>query len=190
MAGAAPTVVVGLDVADLTEAERRLEVLKLRRTRPDAHGAAPARAGPAPNLRVSHRRASTGRTRQDSDPARRGPGREPLPLRTTSGSSVYRPVGSITGAGGSARVRSVLSPPVPDVAVSSDAPRGPGDQHGHLARLSSRPDRHARRPRTATRHGLGLALNLVPPRPAERLAPPPASRTSGDTHDRALDDSR
>jgi hypothetical protein len=31
MAGAAPTVVVGLDVADLSEAQRRLEVLKLRR---------------------------------------------------------------------------------------------------------------------------------------------------------------
>ena len=29
--GAAPTVVVGLDVADLSEAQRRLEVLKLRR---------------------------------------------------------------------------------------------------------------------------------------------------------------
>jgi hypothetical protein len=42
--GAAPTVVVGLDVADLIEAERRLEVLKLRRTRPDAHGAARRRA--------------------------------------------------------------------------------------------------------------------------------------------------
>jgi hypothetical protein len=44
-------------------------------TGPQADGAAPARAGPATNLRVSsHRRATTERTRQDPDPARRGPG--------------------------------------------------------------------------------------------------------------------
>ena len=42
-------------------------------TRPEAHRATPARAGAAPNLRVSpYRRASAGRTRQDADPARRG----------------------------------------------------------------------------------------------------------------------
>jgi hypothetical protein len=42
-------------------------------TRPEAHGAAPARADPATNLQVSpHRRAPAGRTRQDPDPARRG----------------------------------------------------------------------------------------------------------------------
>ena len=51
--GAAPTVVVSLDVADLTEPELRQEVLKLRRRVREAHGAAPARAGPATNLRVS-----------------------------------------------------------------------------------------------------------------------------------------
>src|ERR1700681_4900908 len=44
-------------------------------TRPEAHGAAPTRAGPVTNVRVSpHRRASAGRTRQDTDPARRGSG--------------------------------------------------------------------------------------------------------------------
>ena len=44
-------------------------------TRPEARGAAPARAGPATDIRVSpHRRAPAGRTRQDTDPARRGSG--------------------------------------------------------------------------------------------------------------------
>src|ERR1700720_4488851 len=41
-------------------------------TRPEAHGAAPTRAGPVTNVRVSpHRSASAGRTRQDRDPASR-----------------------------------------------------------------------------------------------------------------------
>jgi hypothetical protein len=56
---AAPTVVVCLDVVDLTEPELRQEVLAAV-TRPEALGAAPARAGPATSLRVSsHRRAPT-----------------------------------------------------------------------------------------------------------------------------------
>ena len=59
--GGAPTVVVCLDVVDLTEPELRQEVLKLPATRPEALGAAPARAGLATNLRVSsHRRPPTG----------------------------------------------------------------------------------------------------------------------------------
>ena len=84
-------------------------------TRPEAHGAAPARAGPAPNLRVSpHRSASAGRTRQDADPARRGSGpRVSSRCERSCGSSVCRPVGSMPGAGGSARVRSTISRPVP-----------------------------------------------------------------------------
>jgi hypothetical protein len=45
------------------------------------------------------------------------------------------------------------------VTVSTDVPRDPGDpRHGHLARLSARPDRHPRRPCPAARHGLGLTL--------------------------------
>ena len=43
--GAAPTVVVCLDVADLTEPELRLEGPEAAVTRPEAQGAAPARAG-------------------------------------------------------------------------------------------------------------------------------------------------
>src|SRR5438093_7804358 len=50
-------------------------------TRPEALGAAPARAGLATNLRVSsHRRAPTGRTRQNADPARRGSGPRVSPI--------------------------------------------------------------------------------------------------------------
>ena len=56
-------------------------------TRPQAHGAAPARAGRVTNLRVSpHRSASAGRTRQDADPARRGSGPRVPPV--TSGPAV------------------------------------------------------------------------------------------------------
>ena len=47
--------------------------------------------------------------------------------------------------------------------------------------MPSRPDRHARRPRPAARQGLGLALHLVPPRPAKRLAPHPAPGAPGET---------
>jgi putative transposase len=42
----------------------------------------------------------------------------------------------------------------------------------------------------AARHGLGLTLNLVPPRPAARLAPPAPPRTSRETQDRASHDTR
>jgi hypothetical protein len=66
------------------------------------------------------------------------------------GSCGCRRVGSMPGDGRSTRVRLTISRPVPAHPVSADAPRGPGDQgHGHLARLSARPDRHARRPRLA-----------------------------------------
>ena len=156
-------------------------------TRPQAHGAAPARAGRATNLRVSpHRSASAGRTRQDADPARRGSGPRVPPV--ASGPAVPACIAQSVPrlAPAAARVcarRSVLLSP--HLAVSTDAPRGPGDRgDGHFARVSSRPDRQARRPRATTRQGLGLALNLVPPRPAARLAPPPAPRASGETQDR------
>jgi hypothetical protein len=111
---AAPTVVVCLDVADLTEPELRQEVLKLRRRvqkltallrlalallrtsgfrltgerLPD--GRAKMRI-----LRAVDRAASTSRCER------------------SCGSYVCRPVGSMLGAGGRARVRSMISPPVP-----------------------------------------------------------------------------
>jgi hypothetical protein len=48
--GTTPTVVIGLDVVDLTEPELRREILKLRRR--VQHGAAPPRAGSATNLQI------------------------------------------------------------------------------------------------------------------------------------------
>src|SRR6266849_7497798 len=127
-------------------------------------------AGPATNFPVSpHRRAPAGRTRQDQDPARRGSGPSvcagagPLAVPASVAESV--PCLAPAAAGVCARRSVVLSP---HITVSTDTPRGPGDAgYGHLARLSARPDRHARGPRPAARHGLGLALHLVPPRPAE-----------------------
>src|SRR6202163_3818052 len=51
-------------------------------TGPEAHGATPARAGRATNLRVSpHSRALAGRTRQDPDPVRVDRARAFVPLR-------------------------------------------------------------------------------------------------------------
>jgi hypothetical protein len=84
-------------------------------TRPEAHGAAPARAEPATNVRVSpYRSASARRMRQDPDPAPRGSW-----LASTSrcerscGSYACRPVGSMPDLGASTRARSMISPPVP-----------------------------------------------------------------------------
>src|SRR4029453_6052753 len=77
---AAPRGVVSLGM-DLTEPELRQEVLKLGRRVQEAFGAAPGRGGRAANLRVSsHRRAPTGRTRQDADPARGGSGPRVSPI--------------------------------------------------------------------------------------------------------------
>ena len=191
--GAAPTVVVGLDVADLTEPELRQEVLKLRRrvqklTALLRLALALLRTS---GFRLTGARLPDGRAKmrilRAVDRAR-----EYLPLRAVLRflRCVAESVPCLAPA--AARVcarRSVLLSP--HIAVSTDAHRGPGDRgHGHLARLSSRPDRHARRPRPAARHGLGLALHLVPPRPAARLAPPPAPRASGETQDRASHDAR
>src|SRR2546425_5812324 len=59
------------------------------------------------------------------------------------------------------------------VAPSTDPIRSSGDRgHGDRARVPSRPDRHARRPCAAGRQGLGLPLDLVPPRAEVRLASP------------------
>src|SRR5262249_7630651 len=140
---------------------------------PEALGAAPARLGLAPNLRVSsHRRALTRRTHQDADPARRGSGPRASPHRDRScGSSVCRQVGSMPGTGG------------PNVCSLDDRSSCPRTSPSRLTPLEVRaiedmvtsPDyRHARPARSprcpATRQGLGLTLNLVPARPAKRLA--------------------
>jgi hypothetical protein len=94
------------------------------------------------------RSASAGRTRQAADPARRGSGPRVPPV--ASGPSVPAPVtGSVpcvAPADGVCAQRSVVLSP--HITVSTHAPRDPGDRgHGHLARISPRPDRHAGRPR-------------------------------------------
>jgi len=78
-------------------------------TRPEAHGAAPIRTGPAPNLRVSsHRSASARRTREGAF-LRAVASR----CERSCGSCVSRPLGSMPGAGDSLRVRSRISALVP-----------------------------------------------------------------------------
>ena len=78
---ATPTVVVSLEVADLTEPELRQEILKLRR-RVEKLAALLRLA-----LALLHasgfsalRRAAAGRTRQAADPARRGSGARMYPV--------------------------------------------------------------------------------------------------------------
>src|SRR5262249_51859259 len=75
-----------------------------------------------------------------------------------------------------ARRSVVLSP---DLTASIDAIRGQGDPgHGHVARVPSRPDRHARTARAAGRHRVSVAVDRVPPRPEVRLATSTAPRAS------------
>jgi transposase InsO family protein len=86
------------------------------------------------------------------------------------------------GDGGSTRLRLTIGRPVRTRRPSTDPTRGPDDQgHGDRARVPARPDRHARRPCAAARQGLGLALDVVPPRSEVRLAPPSAARVSNET---------
>jgi hypothetical protein len=135
--------VVCLGVADLTEPERRQEGLKLRRRGHKLTALlrlvlALLRTS---GFRLTGARLPDGRAKMRILRAWIGPASTSRCERSC-GSCVYHPVGSTPGAGGSARVRSTISPPVPHLAVSTDVPRGAGDRgDGHLARLSSRPDR-------------------------------------------------
>ena len=182
--GAAATVVVSLEGADLTEPELRQEIPDAAATRREARGAPPVGAGPLAHLRVQAlRSASAGGTSQAADPARRGSGARVYPV--ASGPPVHACIAeSVSGlAPTAARLcarRSVVLSSL--VTASTDALRGPGDRgHGHLARVPTRPDRHARRPRAAARHRVGVAFDLVPTRTDIRLATPPAARASGET---------
>ena len=111
--GAARADVVCLDVADLTEPELRQEVLKLRRR---VHKlTALLRLALAllrtSGFRLTGERLPNGRAKTQILRRRSGP-RVP-PVASGSGSSGCRPVGSMRGAGGRARVRSMINPPVP-----------------------------------------------------------------------------
>jgi hypothetical protein len=154
--GETPTVVVCLDVTELTEPELRQEVVKLRRRVRKLMAL----------LRLVRALRQTSGFRLSV--ARLPDGRDKLRiLRAVDRAPRTRPVASAPAVPAclaesvsclgpeAARVcarRSVfLSAHIP---VSTDAPRGRGDQGpGHLARISSRPDRH----RAAARQGPGLA---------------------------------
>jgi len=117
---------VCLYVADLTEPESSQEVLrswgrvrKVRLPQLGLFATEPPGFGP-------HRKRVCRRTRQDSilRAVDRAPRIPPRCMRSC-GPCVCSKVGSMPGAGGSARVRSTISPPVRTSTVSTDAARGP-----------------------------------------------------------------
>jgi putative transposase len=190
--GASPTLVVGLDVVDLSEPELRQEVVKLRRrvrklTALLRLALALLRTS---GFRLTGARLPDGRTKtrilRAVDRAR-----EYLPLR-----AVLRFLRVSPSRFHAWRQRqracalddqsccprtspSRLTPP--EVRAIEDMVTSPDYRHVPTGTLAVRP---------AARHGLGLTLNLVPPRPSARLAPPAAPRPSGETQDRAAHDAR
>jgi hypothetical protein len=111
--GAAPTVVVCLDVADLTEPELRQEVLKLRRRVQKLTAllrltlALLRTSGFASQVRVCRMNAPSG----ESCAPWTGP-TSTSRCERSCGSCESRRVGSIPGTGGRAPVRSTINPPV------------------------------------------------------------------------------
>jgi hypothetical protein len=112
--GAAPTVVVCLDVVGLTEPELRQEVLKLRRRVQKI--SALLRLAMA-LLRTSRFVSPESAPRTDAPKLGScAPWIAPASIshcERSCGSCVCRPVGFMPGAGGRARVRLMISPPVP-----------------------------------------------------------------------------
>ena len=111
---AAPTVVVCLDVADLTEPELRQEVLKLRRRVQKLTALlrlvlALLRTS---GFRLTEERLPDGRDKMRILRPWIGPERL-CGCGPSCGSCACRRVGSMPGAGGSRRVRSTISRPVP-----------------------------------------------------------------------------
>ena len=181
--GAAPTVVVSLEVADLTEPELRQEILKLRRRVEKL--AALLRLALAllhtSGFTLSGERLPDGHAKlrilRAVDRARAC-----IPLRailrflrlSPSRFQAWRRRQAACALDDQSscprtsphRLTRAEVQAIEDMVTSPDVP--------------SRPDRHARRPRAAARHGLRLALDLVPPRPEVRLATPPAPRASGE----------
>jgi hypothetical protein len=109
---AAPTVVVCLDVVDLSEPELRQEVLKLGRGVQKLAALLALALLRTSGFSLTGERLPDGRAKgrilRAVDRAR-----EYLPLKRSCGSCGCRRLGSRPGAGGRARVRSTISPPVP-----------------------------------------------------------------------------
>ena len=175
--GGAPTVVVCLDVVDLTEPELRQEVLKLRR-RVQSYRRCSGSRWPC----YEHPGFVSQESAYRTDAPRRGscaPWIGPASISPLPSVLQFLCVSPRRFNAWRRRQRACALDDQSSCPRTSPTRLTPaevrGDRgDGHIARLSSRPDRHTRRPRPATRQGLGLALHLVPPRPAERLAPPPA----------------
>jgi len=182
--GAAPTVVVGLEVANLTAEELRQEILTLRR--PIDKLAALLRLAVAllhaSGFSLSGERLPDGQAKLGNLRAVER-ARTSIPLR-----AVLRFLGvspSRFQAWGRRQTACALDdqPVLPaHLAAATDACRDPGHRgHGHLARLPARPDRHARRLGAAARYRDRVAVDLVPPRPAVRVATPSSPGASSET---------
>ena len=191
--GMAPTAAVCLDVAELTEPELRQEVLQLRRR--VQHLTALLRLALAllrtsgfrlTGERLPERHAKFGILRAADQP------REYLPLRAVlrflrmspSRFHAWRRRQRVCALDDQSscprtspsRLTRTEVRAIEDMVTSPDYRHVPT---GTLAVLAQR-----------RRQGLGFAFNLVPPRPAAWLAPPPASCASGETQDRASHDAR
>jgi hypothetical protein len=112
--GAAPAVVIGLDVADLTEPELRQEVLNLRRRvrKLRALLAWSWLCSEPPGFASQEPVCRTDAPRGGSCARWIGPASTSRCNRSC-GSYTCRRVGSMPGTGGKARVRSMISSPVP-----------------------------------------------------------------------------
>ena len=171
---AAPRVVVGLEAAALTEPELRQEILKLQR-RVDKLAALLRLA-----LALLHAsgfslsRASAGGRRQAADPPRGGSGAgvSPVARGPAVPASVTESVSGLAPTADRMHARRPVVLPS-HLTASTETLRGPVDRsHGHLARVSARPDRHARRPRAAAWSRVRVAVDLVPSRAEVQLATP------------------
>jgi len=189
--GAAPTVVVSLEVADLTEPELRLEILKLRRRVEKL--AALLRLALAllqtSGFRLSGARLPDGQAKlrilRAVDRAR-----ECIPLRAVLRCLRMSP--SRFEAWRRRQTACALDdqsscPRTSPQRLTPSEVQAIGDMVTS-PRVPSRPDRHARRPRAAARHRVGVGFDLVPPRTEVRLATPPAPHASGEAEGGAAHD--
>ncbi len=190
---AAPTVVMSLEVADLTEPELRQEILRLRRRVQKL--AALLRLALA-LLQTSGVRRSDARLPDGEDKLRIlravDQARACVPLRAVLRFLHMSPnrFQAWRRRQSACALEDQSSYPrtsphrltLAEVQAIGDMVTSP--------RYPSRPDRHARRPRAAARHRVSVAVDLVSSRPAVRLATPPAPRASREAEGGAAHDCR